>query len=116
MQKIAGATFEDSMVVLDGNEYKGCDFRRCKIVFTGKAPVQLIQCNFSHCVWQLGGGAFQTLAFFETMYGQPGFRSIVESFFAMVRTGKFINPDAPGRPPPPPESPPPSGRRPRRRR
>ena len=57
MQKVAGATYEDSMVVLDGNEYTACGFRRCKIVFTGTAPCQLIQCNFSRCTWQLGGGA-----------------------------------------------------------
>jgi hypothetical protein len=59
--------FEGSRVVIDGNDYERCRFRRCTIVFTGWDGVSLDDCDFTDCTWVFEDAAATTIDFLRAL-------------------------------------------------
>jgi hypothetical protein len=86
MTIIERGEFEDSTEVIDGVEYRACEFRRCTLVYRGGPLPTLIQCHFSHCRWEFDEAAARTLALLHGVYhGIHGGRQIVEDFIAEIK-------------------------------
>jgi hypothetical protein len=86
--RVENSTFEGVDVVLDGNEYVGCVFRRCTLVFSGSAGVALQNNRIEDCSWRFDGAAQRTLAFMSALY-QGGAIDLIEKTFDTIRSGKF---------------------------
>jgi hypothetical protein len=87
-------SFFGETVSVCGNEYHGCTFTRCTIVFRGDQSTALVECLFQQPKWVLEGPAANTLRFLTTMYhklGEPGVR-LVEETFNNIRLNKEYNP------------------------
>ena len=56
MAQFTDSSFQGTTVVLDGNEYIGCDFSKCRIVVT-RGNFTLRNTRFDSCVFELGGEA-----------------------------------------------------------
>jgi hypothetical protein len=88
--KIDGLTFQDQEVVLDFHRYKGCTFRRCKVVYHGFGAVGLDHCTFEECTYTFAGPAAQALDFMAKAYGAGGgFRELIESAIQDIRSGRM---------------------------
>ncbi len=86
MAKWTETTIEGETVTLDGNEYKACDFRRCRLVYRGGEPPVLVQDNFAHCTWHFEDAAERTLEFLRGLYHSgAGGRDLIEKTFADIR-------------------------------
>lgn len=81
--------FEGETVLLDGNTFTGCTFRRCVIRFGASAPIDLAANHFREdCQWQFGGAAGQTLKVLAGLYGSgEGGRQIAEDAIQQIRNG-----------------------------
>ncbi len=96
--QIVGATIEDQRVVLDFHHFRGCTFRRCKIVYHGFGPVGLVESGFEDCEWGFDGPAASTINFMTEMYRMGGgVADLIEKTFENVKRGSH-----PGEPLPPP--------------
>ena len=50
------SSFVGTTIVLDGNEYNKCSFKKCKIVVT-KGNFSLHNSTFDECIFEFGGEA-----------------------------------------------------------
>jgi hypothetical protein len=83
-------TFRDLRVALDGNEYRGCKFIKCVLVYSGGTPPVLVDNLMTHCRWEFEGAAIRTVSFMAAIYrgaGEGG-RKLIEDAFASIRSGK----------------------------
>ena len=55
-------TIRDTRVALDGNEYCGCKFVRCTMVYAGGTPPTMVDCLFTQSSWEFDGAAARTIA------------------------------------------------------
>jgi hypothetical protein len=85
MPVIVGAKFENSTEVLDGKEYRGCEFRGCTLVYNGGPLPALIENHFIDCGWQFGEAAERTIRLLAGLYTQPGSRQLIENTFSLIR-------------------------------
>jgi hypothetical protein len=63
--RISGATFTGETITLDGKSYRGCRFVRCKIVYRGAAPTDLIENDFEDGDLCFEGPASHTMGFLK---------------------------------------------------
>jgi hypothetical protein len=79
------ATLENQTVILDGNEFRHCELRRCNLVFKGHGDVRLDQCTIVGCTWQFEDAAQRSVALLKHLYqsGHVG-KEIVEAIFRSV--------------------------------
>ena len=85
------STFEGVVVVLDGNEYRSCILRKCKVVFRGTTTCSLSDTSFEGCEFGFDGPAALTINYMSAMYqglGEFGKR-LIEGTFNDIRTGSF---------------------------
>jgi len=61
-------TFQNSIEVIDGNEYEACEFRNCRIVYRGGSLPKLNNCHFIDPQFALEEGAGRTIMFLNAMY------------------------------------------------
>jgi len=80
------SVFENADILLDGNEYAGCTFRRCRLIFGGSASVGMKDNLLVECSWIFTGAAERTLAFMSALYG-GGATELIEQTFGAIRTG-----------------------------
>jgi hypothetical protein len=80
-----GLTFRDDTIELDGDEYDGCRFENCTLVYRGGPLPTLADCSFSRSSIALEGAAAATLSFLHALYHR-GFQVMVEQTFAAIRT------------------------------
>jgi hypothetical protein len=57
-----GETFDSQEIVLDGQEFRGCTFKDCKLVYSG-APARVTGCTFNSLDFHLKGPAAETAKF-----------------------------------------------------
>ncbi len=84
-------SFFHEKIVLDGNEYHGCTFLHCELMYCGGDGVVLHECLFKESNFGFGGPAAKTMKFLEVLYhglGEPGVR-LVEQTFTNIRLGKI---------------------------
>jgi hypothetical protein len=63
-----GLTYNHETIALDGEVFEGCEFRTCRLVYSGGASPQFKDCRFDDCEWKLSGGAADTLLFLRQMW------------------------------------------------
>jgi hypothetical protein len=94
MAQHEGATFTNETVVLDGNEYRNCNFNNCHLVFNGNAPVSLHGINFNDCRWTFDGPAGLTINFMTSLY-QAGLTDMIDQTLENIRRGSHRQEQAP---------------------
>jgi hypothetical protein len=70
-------TFKAQTVHLDSNEFVGCLFERCLIVYAASGPVSLNGNTFASCKWKFEGAAADTLEFLKKFHQTEG-KELVE--------------------------------------
>ena len=65
-----GALFNHETIALDGESFEGCEFRACRLVYSGGAVPVMTGCRFEGCEWKLEGAAADTLAHLKLMWVQ----------------------------------------------
>jgi hypothetical protein len=79
-------SFQDSTEMLDGKQYKACEFRNCRLVYRGGPPPYLIQCHFAGCEWVFEDAAERTISFLVAMYhGIAGGKELIDATFDSIR-------------------------------
>jgi|SRR5690348_8055659 len=72
MAKFESTPFTDTRVCLDGNEYVGCHFLRCELVFCGGEIPRMVGNTIIDCAWTFDGAAASTLQFMRGMHQGMG--------------------------------------------
>jgi hypothetical protein len=80
-----GKTFCNETIELDGNEYDGCRFENCQLIYRASAPMILTNCSFLGFTITLEGAAANTLDFLTALY-HGGFQPALEQTFHNIRT------------------------------
>lgn len=87
-----GKAFEDEAVPTDGRQFMQCTFTNCRLVYKGSAmPGAFVNCEFSHCGWQLVGEAANTVKFLADLL-PTGFRPSIEGILRGITEGKSATP------------------------
>jgi hypothetical protein len=87
-------SFFSERVELDGNEFRGCTFSRCQLVFRGERMFAFVECLVQNPQWVLEGHAAITLLFLTEAYhkmGESGVR-LIEETFNNIRLNKIQPP------------------------
>lgn len=84
MAKYEKKPFRDQSIVLDGNEYIGCRFERCEIIFTGGSLPKLIGNHFDDCRYTFDGPAARTVQLMAALYS-GGAQQLIEATFETIR-------------------------------
>jgi hypothetical protein len=63
-----GASYNHETVPLDGESFSRCEFRACRLVYSGGEPPQFDGCKFEDCEWKLQGAAADTVAHLRAMW------------------------------------------------
>jgi hypothetical protein len=72
-------------VMLDGNEFVGCEMRHCNLVYKGREPVKLEHCHLFGCTWQMEDAAQRTVLMLKGLYQSgPIGKETVEAIFKSV--------------------------------
>jgi hypothetical protein len=58
----SGASYNHETVNLDGETFVGCEFRACRLVYSGGATPSFTDCRFDDCEWKFEDAAARTLA------------------------------------------------------
>ena len=66
MPKYVNNFFGGQTLVLDGSEWRSCQFRQCRIVIS-RGNFSLVDCTFDSCRFEFGGEAENLLQFFFNM-------------------------------------------------
>lgn len=59
--------FQNELIFVDGNAYRGCKFLECHLSFGGTAAVDFDDCLFRQCNWNFEGAALTTLGFLSAL-------------------------------------------------
>ena len=87
-------SFFSERIELDGNEFRGCTFSRCQLVFRGERMFTVVECLFQNPQWVVEGPAANTILFLTAAYhkmGESGVR-LVEETFNNIRQNKLRPP------------------------
>lgn len=68
----SGVSFNHETITLDGEDYDGCEFRDCRLVYLGGEPPAFESCRFDNCTWKLDEAAQRTLGFLKVMWNAGG--------------------------------------------
>jgi hypothetical protein len=77
----------DTLVELDGNEFRGQHFINCTLVYRGGVPPVIVGCRLTNTRFSFADAAERTLAFMATMC-HGGFRPVIERTFESILRGK----------------------------
>ena len=64
--------FNHETVVLDGQAFEDCEFRDCRLSYSGGAVPRFDSCRFENCDWRFEDAASHTLAFLKVLWGVGG--------------------------------------------
>ncbi len=64
--------FNHETVQLDGEHFADCEFRQCRMVYTGETPPTFEDCRFIDCDWKFEGAAGRTLVHLKRVWGAGG--------------------------------------------
>jgi hypothetical protein len=89
MALLQNTTFRDDTVELDGNEFEGCEFHNCRLVYRGIASVKFRGCSFFGYRLVFEGAAQNTLGFLADLFHSK-FRKDVEQIIKQIRINARI--------------------------
>ncbi len=89
MAQYKHCNFLQATVYLDRDEFDGCMFSECVLVYGGRGPISFRNNSLVNCRWVLADAASNTIRFLVSLYagGESG-KILVESLFDMVRQGR----------------------------
>jgi hypothetical protein len=64
--------FNHETVYLDGEAFADCEFRDCRLVYSGGAAPDFRDCKFHDCEWKFEDAAAHTLATLKAVWGVGG--------------------------------------------
>jgi hypothetical protein len=64
----SNVTYSHETVVLEAETFTSCEFRDCRLVYTGGELATLTDCKFLDCEWKLDEAATRTLAHLKLMW------------------------------------------------
>jgi hypothetical protein len=68
----SSTVFTQETLQLDGESYNGCEFRKCRLVYSGGAVPKFTDCRFDGCDWKFEGPAARTLEHLKVVWGAGG--------------------------------------------
>jgi hypothetical protein len=63
-----GAKFNHETVALDGETFSDCEFRACRLVYSGGGTPVFDNCRFEDCEWKFEEAAARTLAYLQLIW------------------------------------------------
>ena len=69
---VTATNFNHESVALDGESFDGCEFRDCRLVYSGGEPPSFVNCRFDGCDWRFEDAAANTLAHLKTVWSVGG--------------------------------------------
>ena len=64
--------FNHETVMLDGEGFSDCEFRECRLVYSGGEPPSFERCRFDKCEWKFEDRAAHTLAHLKLVWASGG--------------------------------------------
>jgi len=64
--------FNHETVILDGESFADCEFRDCRLVYSGGELPHFSQCRFDGCDWKFEDAAGRTLGFLKLVWAAGG--------------------------------------------
>lgn len=64
--------FNLETVPLDGEMFADCEFRECRMVYSGGKPPVFDNCRFDACDWRFDDAAARTLAHLKVVWAAGG--------------------------------------------
>lgn len=78
-------TFHNAFIILDGNEYDGCQFENCYLVYRGSTPPAITNCSFPRSTLAFEGEAAHTLTLLHTLHHSE-YPPTIEQTFDNIRS------------------------------
>jgi hypothetical protein len=72
----SGDIYNHETVSLDGETFSDCEFRDCRLVYTGGEPPVFRGCSFIGCDWKYDEAAARTLAHLKLVWSVGGKTSV----------------------------------------
>lgn len=70
--------FRDTTITLDFNEFYGCSFKGCTLIFHGYSGTTLSGCDMTGATFVFGGPAGLALKMLGAFHADPGLRPIAQ--------------------------------------
>jgi len=64
----SGVTYSHETVALDGQAFSDCEFRDCRLVYSGGEVPVFDRCRFHGCEWRFDEAAQRTLAYLKLVW------------------------------------------------
>jgi hypothetical protein len=64
--------YNHETVPLDGESFEDCEFRECRLVYSGGEPPHFRDCRFDDCEWKFDAAAARTLAHLKLVWASGG--------------------------------------------
>lgn len=68
----SGVNYNHETVGLDGEIFSNCEFRACRLLYSGGEPPVFDDCRFDACEWKFEGPAANTLAHLKIVWSAGG--------------------------------------------
>ena len=68
----ADTIFNHETVMLDGEDFSDCEFRSCRMVYSGGETPSFTRCRFDDCDWRFEDAAARTLAQLKLLWAVGG--------------------------------------------
>lgn len=81
---VKGMLFREQTVRLDGKTFEDCTFERCRLVYSGMKPIELIGGTIDCCIWDFDGPALNVFNFLAMLEGSGG-AGLVDEVLRKVR-------------------------------
>jgi len=67
-----GASYNHETITLDGESFTDCEFRDCRLVYSGGGVPVFENCKVENCEWKFEDAAARTLAHLKAVWGAGG--------------------------------------------
>jgi hypothetical protein len=81
-----GAKFNHETVTLDGESFSDCEFRACRLVYSGGEPPHFQSCRFEDCEWKFEEAASRTLVYLKLIWS-AGAKAPVQGMIKEITGG-----------------------------
>ncbi len=79
----SSTTFNHETLQLDGESYVECEFKHCRLVYSGGEAPTFKDCRFEDCDWRLEDAAVRTLEHLKAMWG-AGAKGVVQGLIKEI--------------------------------
>jgi len=77
----SGVGYNHETVVLDGETFSDCEFRDCRLIYSGGETPVFQNCQFHGCEWKQDDAAARTLAYLKAVWnagGKPTVQALIK--------------------------------------